>query len=46
MVAALLATDLARFRGAYTVEAWRLARSEMQAIRDFADEHTRLMPHD
>ncbi|MCW4462998.1 hypothetical protein OK349_14885 [Sphingomonas sp. BT-65] len=46
MVIALLAMDLALFRGAYTVEAWGLARSEMKAVRDFADEHTRLMPRD
>lgn len=46
MVVALLATDLALFRGAYTVEAWGLARAEMHALRDFADKHTRVMPRD
>lgn len=46
MVIALLAMDLALFQGAYTVEVWGLARSEMQSIRAFADKHTQVMPRD
>lgn len=46
MVIALLATDLVLFRGAYSREAWGLARSELRAIRDFAEAHTQVMPRD
>lgn len=44
LLVTLIALDLALFRGAYSIQVWGLARTEIESLRGYADDHTRVMP--